>query len=82
MATRVKKQARQSAQKAYYMELLMNCNQKLQQGTGRMGDHPGCRQSRSQSLLDRPVLYALAVPDQEPEFRVTPAEEAGRCSPP
>ena len=28
-------------------------------------------------LLNRPVLYALAVPDQEPEFRVTPAEEAG-----
>ena len=32
LATRVKKQARQSAQKAYYTELLMSCSQKLQQG--------------------------------------------------
>lgn len=32
LATRVKKQAKQAAQKAYYTELLMNCNQKLQQG--------------------------------------------------
>ena len=32
LATRVKKQARQAAQKAYYTELLMNCSQKLQQG--------------------------------------------------
>ena len=32
LATRVKKQARQSAQKAYYTELLMSSSQKLQQG--------------------------------------------------
>ena len=32
LAIRVKKQARQAAQKAYYTELLMNSSQKLQQG--------------------------------------------------
>lgn len=76
LATRVKKQARQSTQKAYYMELLMNCNQKLQQGRDEW-EIIRVAAEQIQSLLDRPVLYALAVPDQEPEFRVTPAEEEG-----
>ena len=32
LATRVKKQARQASQKAYYTEILMSSNKKLQQG--------------------------------------------------
>lgn len=54
----------------------MNCNQKLQQGRDEW-EIIRVAAEQIQSLLDRPVLYALAVPDQEPEFRVTPAEEAG-----
>ena len=59
LATRVKKQAKQAAQKAYYTELLMNCNQKLQQGK----DEQEILQIASQQLsilLNRPILFALA----------------------
>ncbi|HIZ16516.1 MAG TPA: sensor histidine kinase KdpD [Firmicutes bacterium] len=72
LATRVKKQARQAAQKAYYTELLMNCNQKLQQGR----DEQEILQLASQQLsilLDRPILFALTK-DEKLQFHVTPAE--------
>lgn len=70
LATRVKKQARQSAQKAYYMELLMNSNQKLQQGH----DEQEVIQLAAEqvgTLLDRPILYALATDDSELYFNVS-----------
>lgn len=72
LATRVKKQAKQAAQKAYYTELLMNCNQKLQQGR----DEQEILQIASQQLsilLNRPVLFALAKGERL-HFHATPAE--------
>jgi len=77
LATRVKRQARQSAQKAYYMELLINSNQKLQKGR----DEEEIIQLAAEQvsvLLDRPILYALAEKEQELEFEVYPKSEAGR----
>lgn len=59
LATRVKKQARQSAQKAYYTELLMNCSQKLQQGRDEKEIILLAARQLSK-LLDRPILYAPA----------------------
>ena len=72
LATRVKKQAKQAAQKAYYTELLMNCNQKLQQGR----DEQEILQLASQQLsilLNRPILFALAK-GEKLHFHATPAE--------
>ena len=60
LATRVKKQARQSAQKAYYMELLMNCNQKLQQGRDEW-EIIRVAAEQIQSLLDRPVRWQSRI---------------------
>ena len=54
LATRVKRQGRQSAQRAYYMELLMNSNQKMQQGQSEQEIIQIAAQ-QLQSLLDRPV---------------------------
>ena len=75
LATRVKKQARQSAQKAYYTELLMNSNQKLEQGKD---EHEILEIAAKQLsiLLDRPILYALANGGQELQFNATHAERA------
>ena len=74
LATQVKKQARQSAQKAYYMELLMTCSQKLQQGRDEW-EIIRVAAEQIQSLLDRPILYALDPAGRELEFRVTPEDE-------
>ena len=57
LATRVKKQARQSAQKAYYTELLMSSSQKLQQGKNEQEIIQLAAEQVS-ILLERPVLYA------------------------
>lgn len=77
LATRVKKQARQSAQKAYYMELLINSNQKLQQGRDEQEIIQIAAEQVS-ALLDRPVLYALAIKGQELSFQVSPQSEANK----
>ena len=77
LATRVKKQARQSAQKAYYMELVMNSNQKLQQGR----DEQEIMELAAKQIgarLDRPILYALAIKGQELQFQVSPKTEANK----
>ena len=74
LATRVKRQARQSAQRAYYMELLMNSNQKMQQGQSEREIIQIAAQ-QLQSLLDRPVLYALLEKEQKIHFHVVPATE-------
>lgn len=77
LATRVKRQARQSAQRAYYMELLINSNQKLQQGR----DEQEIIQLAAEqvgALLDRPILYALAGREQKMDFRVFPQSESKR----
>lgn len=77
LANRVKLQARQAAQRAYYMELLMSSNQKLQQGRN---EEEIIRLAAEQlrSLLDRPILYALAGKDREPVFQAVPPAEAPR----
>ena len=72
LATRVKKQARQSAQKAYYMELLMDSNQKLQQGQDEQ-EIMGLAAKQISALLDRPILYALVAKDQPLCFQVFPS---------
>lgn len=77
LATRVKKQAHQSAQKAYYMELLINSNQKLQQGRDEQEIIQIAAEQVS-ALLDRPVLYALAMKGQELFFQVSPQSEANK----
>ena len=74
LATRVKRQGRQSAQRAYYMELLMNSNQKMQQGQSER-EIIQIAAHQLQSLLDRPVLYALLEKDQQIHFHVVPAAE-------
>ena len=74
LATRVKKQAKQAAQKAYYTELLMSCNQKLQRGR----DEQEILQMASRQLsilLDRPILYALAGEEEKLLFHATPTEQ-------
>lgn len=76
LATRVRKQARQSSQKAYYMELLMNSSQKMQQGrdeqeTIQLAAEQICK------LLNRPILYSLAGKGREISFQATPKEQAG-----
>ena len=84
LATRVKRQARQSAQRAYYMELLMSSNQKMQQGQNEQ-EIIQIAASQLQSLLDRPILYALLEKDRQIHFRVVPASETeqvmGRITP-
>ena len=66
LATRVKRQAKQSSQRAYYMELLMSSNQKMQQG-------------QSEQEIIRIAAQQLQVPASESEQtmgRLT-AEELG-----
>ncbi len=72
LATQVKKQARQSAQKAYYMELLMDSNQKLQQGQDEQ-EIMKLAAKQISALLDRPILYALVTKDQPLCFQVFPS---------
>lgn len=74
LATRVKKQARQSAQKAYYTELLMTSSQKLQQGKDEQEIIKLAAQ-QLHLLLERPILYALAKPGTELQFQATPPEQ-------
>lgn len=74
LATRVKKQARQSSQKAYYTELLMNGSQKLQQGKNEIEILELAAEQLS-AMLERPVLYALAKDERELQFDVYPQEQ-------
>ncbi len=71
LATRVKRQARQAAERAYYMELLMGSQQKLQRGKNEeeIIDIAAGLLTR---LLDRPILYALTRPGESFKFQVTP----------
>ena len=56
------------------MELLMNSNQKMQQGQSER-EIIQIAAHQLQSLLDRPVLYALLEKDQQIHFHVVPAAE-------
>lgn len=75
LATRVKKQARQSAKKAYYMELLMNGSQKLQQGRDEQ-EIIHIAAELVGKLLNSPVLYALSLKGKKLDFQVEPINEA------
>lgn len=77
LATRVKKQARQSAKKAYYMELLMNGSQKLQQGRDEQ-EIIRIAAELVGKLLDSPVLYALSLKGKKLDFHVEPVNEAAK----
>lgn len=74
LATRVKKQARQSSQKAYYTELLMNGSQKLQQGKNEIEILKLAAEQLS-AMLERPILYALTKDKNELRFNVYPQEQ-------
>ena len=76
LATRVRKQARQSAQKAYYMELLMNGSQKMQQGRNEQETIQFAAEQISK-LLNRPILYSLAGKGMEIQLQAAPKEQAG-----
>lgn len=75
LATRVKRQARQSAQRAYYMELLMGSSQKLQQGRNEQ-EIIQIAAEQIEDLLDRPILYALLEKDHRINFQVYPPSES------
>lgn len=75
LATRVKKQARQSAQKAYYTELLMTSSQKLQQGKDEHEIITLAAQQLS-LLLERPILFSLSKEGTPLKFEVTPADRS------
>ena len=77
LAIRVKKQARQSAQKAYYMELLMNSSQKMQQGRDEQ-EIIALAAEQVRALLDRPILYSLVVKEKELDFQVCPQSETNK----
>ncbi len=74
LATRVKKQARQAVQKAYYTELLMNSSQKLQQGKDAQ-EILRIAANQLSILLERPILFSLSKGNEELKFEVIPAEQ-------
>lgn len=74
LASRVKAQARLTAEKSYYTELLLENSQKLQKGRTEWE----CLRLTAEQLsrlFDRPVLYALSEPERELTFRVEPKDE-------
>lgn len=74
LASRVKSQARLTAEKSYYTELLLENSQKLQKGRTEWE----CLRLTAEQLsrlFDRPVLYALSEPERELTFRVEPKDE-------
>lgn len=75
LATRIKEQARLAAQKSYYMELLLESSQKLQQGRTEWECLHMTAEQLSR-LFDRPILYALSRKDAELSFRAEPPEDA------
>lgn len=75
LATRVKKQARLSAQKAYSTELLMSTSQKLQQGKDER-EIINLAAEQLGKLLDRPIIYALNNHNGKLDFEVSPWEKA------
>ena len=74
LATRVKKQAKQASQKAYYTEILMKSNQKLQQGNTDEEILKICAQ-QLEILLGRPVLYAISKDKSDLQFSIVPENE-------
>ncbi|MCR8969919.1 sensor histidine kinase KdpD [Facklamia sp. 7083-14-GEN3] len=67
LATRVKKQAQQSAQRAYHMEIIMNSNQKLARGQDEV-EIIQIAATQIAELINRPILYALTQKDTGLQF--------------
>ncbi len=74
LASRVKTQARVEAQKSYYTEILLGSSQKLQTGRTEW-ECLSLTAQQLQRLFDRPIIYALSVPEKELTFRVEPEDE-------
>lgn len=74
LATRVKKQAKQASQKAYYTELLMTSGKKLQQGHNEEEILKICA-NQLEALLGRPILYAISSGNNDLQFSTVPEEE-------
>lgn len=73
LANRVKKQARQSAQKAYYTDILLTSSQKIQQGRDEK-DILRTAAAQVSKLLNRPILFAVTGLDTKFEFDAISAE--------
>lgn len=74
LASRVKSQARQAAQKTYYTELLLGSSQKLQQGRDEW-EILQIAAAQLHRLLGRPILYAIAENGEDLRFRIEPDDE-------
>lgn len=79
LASRVKRQARQAAQKSYYTELLLGSSQKLQRGKDEW-EVLQIMAGQLSRLLDRPILYALVEREKDLKFRVEPEEKTGQMA--
>ena len=75
LASRVKAQARLTAEKSYYTELLLESSQKLQKGRTEW-DCLRLTAEQLSRLFDRPVVYAVNGTEKELDFRIEPSEEA------
>jgi two-component system sensor histidine kinase KdpD len=74
MASRVKVQARQMAQKSYYTELLLRNSQRLQTGRNEW-ECLTLTAEQLHRLFDRPILYAVSEAEEALDFRVMPSDE-------
>lgn len=74
MASRVKVQARQMAQKSYYTELLLRSSQRLQTGRSEW-ECLTLTAEQLYRLFERPILYAVSKEEEALEFRVMPEGE-------
>lgn len=75
LASRVKAQARLTAEKSYYTELLLESSQKLQKGRTEW-DCLRLTAEQLSRLFDRPVVYAVNGTEKELDFRIEPSDEA------
>lgn len=75
LASRVKAQARLTAEKSYYTELLLESSQKLQKGRTEW-DCLRLTAEQLSRLFERPVVYAVNGTEKELDFRIEPSDEA------
>ena len=75
LASRVKAQARLTAEKSYYTELLLESSQKLQKCRTEW-DCLRLTAEQLSRLFDRPVVYAVNGTEKELDFRIEPSDEA------
>lgn len=71
LANRVKRQAHQSSQRAYYLSLLLGSSKRIQRSRDEKDIMHQAAQQVS-TLLERPVLYTLVPSGGKPDFQVYP----------